>query len=362
MSPTASAASEDSGYNEEDGKSSCNLELAAGEGNGKLSSKTLMNSSLKNVDDTTKCISIKQSQQINFEKLIHNSLDWPEMSDMHTLTVLPAMVTTENNFRNRPQESLSVSSITQNTSSEEICVTEQDERERINFGTEQRDGGLQIPIESSENHEYSADCLVSESEGSSHLTYSEAKNVSEDNANSANSLDTSNETLLGSEEDKNKRGKGERNKNNKFRNSCDRSVRCVPSDNDGTVPNSSESRIRNRISGIKRDVKRRKCKIPGHSYNKGSKQNLPLKRGNLKKSQNREKPKRSAMAYKVLPRLSKHKISSLRNQPSTSSGKNLYAKNDAEELHESDKKNLTAQNPGWQIPEGRTSSLCRSHN
>ncbi|XP_045131469.1 uncharacterized protein LOC123516276 isoform X2 [Portunus trituberculatus] len=442
MSPTASAASEDSGYNEEDGKSSCNLELAAGEGNGKLSSKTLMNSSLKNVDDTTKCISIKQSQQINFEKLIHNSLDWPEMSDMHTLTVLPAMVTTENNFRNRPQESLSVSSITQNTSSEEICVTEQDERERINFGTEQRDGGLQIPIESSENHEYvsvfsendnctlgnenhsisisddhesapmenhdhmldvnhgvriledhehsdlfsktdnhvladeshtvsisesydvslisqSADCLVSESEGSSHLTYSEAKNVSEDNANSANSLDTSNETLLGSEEDKNKRGKGERNKNNKFRNSCDRSVRCVPSDNDGTVPNSSESRIRNRISGIKRDVKRRKCKIPGHSYNKGSKQNLPLKRGNLKKSQNREKPKRSAMAYKVLPRLSKHKISSLRNQPSTSSGKNLYAKNDAEELHESDKKNLTAQNPGWQIPEGRTSSLCR---
>ncbi|KAK8407608.1 hypothetical protein O3P69_002275 [Scylla paramamosain] len=436
MSPTASAVSEDSGYNDEDGKSSSNLESAAGEENQKLSPKTLIYSSMKNVDDAMKCVSIKQSQQINFEKLIHNSLDWPGMSDIHTLTVLPAMVTTENDFTNRPRESLSVSSITQTTSSGEICVTEQDERERINFSTEQFDGGLQIPIEScedrehvsvfSENHNYaladenhsvsisddhervllenhdhtldvnhgvrisedhehdalfsethnhvladeshavsisesfdvslisqSADCIVSE--GSSHSTFFEPKNVSEDNANSANGLDTSNETPFISEEDKNKEKKQSKIKN--FKNLCDLSVRkCVPLDNDGTVPNPNESRI----SDIEKNVKRRKCKISGYNYSEGGRQNLALKKGHLKKSRNREQPKRSGMACKVLPHLSKHRISSLRNQPSTSSGETLSAKNDAEELHESDnKRNLTAQNPGWQIPQGRTSRLCR---
>lgn len=440
MSPTASAASEDSGYNEEDGKSSSNLELAAGVGNRKLSSKTLMNLSLKNVDDSTKCTSIKQSQQINFEKLIHNNMDWPEVSDIHTLTVLPAMITTESNFINRPQESLNVSSITRSANSEEICVTEQDERERINFKTEQLDEGLQTPIESSEVHEHgsvlpenhnhtsadenhsirvfddnqsvlmenndrmsdvnhcvtisdnhehgallsktdnhvladeshianvsesfdvslisqSTNCLVSE--GSSHSTFSESRNVSEDNANSANSLDTSNGIPFSSEEGKNKRGKQGDNK--KFRNLYDCSARkCVPIESDGAVHNSSESRIRNKISGIKRDVKRRKCKISGYNNNKGGKQNLPLKKGCLKKSQNRKKTKRSAMACKVLPHISKRQMSALKTQPSTSSVENFCAKNDTEKLHGSDnKRNLTGQNPGWQIPQGRTSPLCR---
>lgn len=399
MSPTASAASEDSGYNEDDNKALSNLGLTTGEENLKASSKMYIHSSLKNLDDTTKDVPGKPSYHSSFEKLLEKNLDWPAVSGAHTLTVLPAMVTTGNNFTDNPQELLRVSSITEASRSGEICTVEQHETERTSFNTDMLDGGPQAPSEPCEDYEHGimlsenygnasanesctvsipepcdasvvpqpSECLVSE--GSSHSRLSEPENVSENGGDNALSLDTTNALSLDtpsvaapcSEESENKRARRERNKTRKFESLGDLSATKNISSGKNCTNLDSNGASRTRDGGCwggkgkRRKVKRRRNRFSKLGNNEGVKQNVPLRKRALKKSVPHEQPKRPGKIRKVLPHSARRQASFRDNQPSTSSGEKYPANNSVQERHERDDRGVfTTQNLGWQTPDGRT--------
>lgn len=177
MSPTASAASEDSGYNEEDNKIIVCAEPFTGAENSKVSTKTaFLYSSLKNQNSYSFNKVTTHTSEDNLKDFIQNNLEWPVMSGMHTLTVLPAIVATEESI-NTLQEPLRLPLTSQSTGSNETCTTGQGMGEQIDLNTEVQTERPQIPSElcqddkgesrSSEDHEnflMNATCTVSQDE------------------------------------------------------------------------------------------------------------------------------------------------------------------------------------------------------
>lgn len=137
MSPTASAESEDSGYNEDDAKAIVGAGSFVSEENSKISTKTsFLYSSLKNPNNYSLNNSISQTNEDNLKDLMQNDLEWPVMSGMHTLTVLPAIVTTTK-IGKTPQEPVRPPIASQTTGSEETCTTSQDTRTPVDLNTKE---------------------------------------------------------------------------------------------------------------------------------------------------------------------------------------------------------------------------------
>ncbi|KAG0726678.1 hypothetical protein GWK47_036071 [Chionoecetes opilio] len=382
MSPTASAASEDSGYNEEEGKASSSSEIVVGEENLKGSSKPV-HSSLKSINNVTKGIPVKQSHQCHFEKLIQGSLDWPAMSDVQSLTVLPAIVTTENTLTDAPPQPSTLPSVPSTSTSEQICAS-QDESEKMCISTDHLDGGSQNVSGPCEDNECSAvllknchdrlaeashgvttpehldACVTPQpyedaaSEGSSHARLSEPKDVSESDGNNEVSEDGPGTATACSRKERNKGRGPEESRHRKCRSLRDLSKGKDVSEDQLAGP---DSRVSGRDGGREkttgRKPKRRKSKISRVKDSEEDKQYVPSKR-----PCNRKQPKRLRNTRKGLSRSARRKLSSRESHSPSSSGRNLSAKKDALELHEKDGENLTT--PAWQLPGGRPSQPSRS--
>lgn len=141
MSPTTSAASEDSGYNEEDSKAIAGADPLASEENSKLSPKIPFSySPLKKQNKL-----ITQTTENNLKDLIQNNLEWPVMSGLQTLTVLPAILSTEERIINTSQEPPRLPFASQATASDEPYSTVQDTREQTDLNNKEKAEMLHLP-------------------------------------------------------------------------------------------------------------------------------------------------------------------------------------------------------------------------
>lgn len=141
MSPTTSAASEDSGYNE----AMVGAEPLGSEANTKGSSKTTFScSSLKGQNSNSFGKLTTPTSEDNLKDLIQNNLEWPAMSGMHTLTVLPAMVTTEESIANPSQEPHSSPLASQSTATNETNTTGQEIGKQVDLSTEEQAEAPQV--------------------------------------------------------------------------------------------------------------------------------------------------------------------------------------------------------------------------